>query len=182
MAVQTQHYTVEEFDRFAALPENAERRLELIGGEVIEVVANSYSSIVTLLLSAEIVLYVKKHKLGYVTGESSGYIVGDERYIPDAGFISKAKQPTPPHKTWIPFPPDLAAEVLSPTDEPADVRFKVFNYLKAGTIVWVVDPDKKQVEIYTPGGEARRIGIDGTLDGGEVLPGFTLPVKEIFPE
>jgi Uma2 family endonuclease len=183
MAVQTQRMTVEEFERFAERPENANRRLEDIGGEVVEVASNSYSSLVAGNILFAIKLHLRDSGLqGYVTGADGGYKVAGEDYLPDVGFIAKVRLPDPPHETWISLPPDLAVEVLSPSDKPDDTRIKLVHYLAAGTVVWVVDPDQKQVEVYTPGPAVKRLGEDDTLDGSDVLPGFTLAVKEIFPE
>jgi Uma2 family endonuclease len=119
--------------------------------------------------------------MGRVTGADGGYVVSGERYIPDVAFISKEKQPEPSHEAYNTTPPDLAVEVLSPSNDPGDIRIKLFNYLRAGTVVWLVDPDKKEVEVYASG-QAKKLGLDSILDGGDVLPGFTLPVKEIFPD
>ncbi len=180
--VQTRRLTVEEFERLAEQPENADKRLVYIGGDVIEVVSNSYASLTAARILARLLLHVDEHRLGYVTGADGGYIVFEERYIPAVGFISKQKQPDPPRFTWIPKPPDLAVEVLSPTDAPEVVRIKVINYFQAGVTVWLVDPDRKQVEVFAPGQAVRQVGIEGTLDGSDVLPGFRLAVKDIFPE
>ncbi|MCD4686215.1 MAG: Uma2 family endonuclease [Anaerolineae bacterium] len=182
MGVQTQHMTVEEFEAFAAQVENAERRLEFIGGQTAERIPHSYRSIVAALIAAKIGNFVNQYNLGYVTGADGGYAVGDDRYIPDVGFISKAKQPEAPHDTFIPQPPDLAVEVISPTDRPHETRIKVINYVAAGTVVWLVDPEQKTVEVYTPGPRVITARLDDTLDGGAVLPGFSLAVREIFPE
>jgi Uma2 family endonuclease len=182
MAVQSKPMTVEEFDRFVALPENAERLFEYIGGEVVQVVSNNYSSLVAAQVLIAIGIYLKQHPIGYLTGEAGGYVVAGERYMPDVGFIAKARQPEPSRAAYNPNPPDLAVEVLSPTDSPDHVRVKVGNYLAAGTVVWVIDPERKLVEVYAPGQPVRKVGVDGVLDGGEVLPGFTLAVKDIFPE
>jgi Uma2 family endonuclease len=173
---------VEEFERLAEQPENRDKRLEYIGGDVIEVVSNSYASLVAVRISARIQLFVEDRKLGYVTGADGGFVVSNDRYIPDVGFIGKQKQPDPPHTTWIPDAPDLVVEVLSPSDDPADTRIKVVNYTRAGTGVWVIDPERKRVEVYMPGKSPDLVGLDGTLDGGDVLPGFRLAVKDIFPE
>jgi Uma2 family endonuclease len=183
MAVQTRAYTVEEFDQFAALPENAERRLEYIGGEIIDVVSNSYSSEVAVNISFFIKLYLRQHGIGgHVTGADGGYMVAGQRFIPDVAFISAAKQPAPSHDPYNPNAPDLAVKVLSPDDVPRVVRFEVASYWAAGTVVWIVNTERKQVELYTPGQPPQQLGIDDTLDGGAVLPGFTLAVRDIFPE
>ncbi len=182
MGVQAQRVTLAEFERLALLPENVDRRLAYVGGEIVEGVSNNYASMVAARIVARLVLYVDGQGAGYVTGADGGYSVGQDRYIPDAAFISKKKQPDPPHHTWNPHPPHLAVEVLSPTDEPEVLRLKIANYLSAGSIVWVVNPDKRQVELYTPGLAPQRVGSDGVLSGGDALPGFTLPVAAIFPE
>jgi Uma2 family endonuclease len=127
-------------------------------------------------------VFVRTHDLGYVTGADGGYRVSGERYIPDAAFISTARQPQPSHEAYNPNPPDLAVEVLSPTNDPGEMRVKIVNYLLAGTVLWVVDPDLKRVEVYVPGQTPKTLGIDDVLDGGNVLPGFSLAVRDIFPE
>ena len=179
MTVQTS-LTVDEFDRLVE-SEDADRRLEYIGGEIVEGVSNSYSSLVAGNLFFFIKLYLRDHGLwAYVTGEAGGYMVAGERYMPDVGVISKTRQTEEPHDTWIPIPPDLAVEVLSPTDKPNVVSVKVVNYLSAGTTVWIVDPENKVVKICVPGQRVKTVGLDSSLDGGDVLPGFTLAVKDIF--
>lgn len=182
MGVQIGYVTVEEFERIAAQPDNADKRLEYIGGEIVEMVSDNYPSLIALRLGGRVMIYVEEHDLGYALGADGGFMVSGERYMPDIGFISKQKQPTAPHGAWNPNAPDLAVEVMSPSDDPEKVRIKVVNYLNAGTVVWLVNPEKQQVEVYTPGHPAHKVDINGTLDGGDVLPGFRLPLKMIFPE
>jgi len=183
MAVTTQPITVEEFERLALQPENTDRRLEFVGGEINEVVSNSYSSLVAARILIRLGAFLEgANAVGYLTGADGGYQVGEERYIPDVAFVSKARQPQPSHETYNPLAPDLAVEVLSPSDQHDVMRLKLANYLAAGTVVWVVNPEAKTVEVYTPGKRAYRLGADGALDGGEVLPGLSLPVKDLFPD
>ncbi len=182
MAVQSKPLTVEEFDRFVALPENAERLFEYIGGEVVEVVSNQRSSRIAARIIGFLFAYLQQHDIGFLTSSDGGYQIAGERYIPDAAFVSKSRQAEPSDQAYGPVPPDLAVEVLSPSDNPHDVRVKVVNYLGAGTTVWIVDPQRKLVEVYTPGQPVKKVGEDGVLDGGDVLPGFTLAVKDIFAE
>jgi Uma2 family endonuclease len=181
MAVQSL-LAVEEFDRMAALPENADKRLEFIGGEIVEVVTNNYASEIAITIATEIKAYARSKNLGRVTGADGGYMVSGDRYIPDVAFISRAKQPEPSHAAYNPNAPDLAVEVVSPTDTPADITDKVANYLAARTLVWVVYPEKQQAKVYEAGQPVRTIFKDGILDGGNVLPGFQLPLKAIFAE
>src|SRR5688572_22690042 len=171
MALRVQHLTVEEFDRLVEKPENANRLLEYIGGGIVEVVSNSCSSAIGMFIGAMLTVFVVQHDLGRVTGADGGYRVSDERYIPDAAFVSKARQPEASREAYNPIAPDLAVEVLSPTNDDSEMRIKIVNYLRAGTSVWLVDPDRKQIEIYSPTDAPRTIGEDAVLDGGAVLPG-----------
>jgi Uma2 family endonuclease len=91
------------------------------------------------------------------------------------------RQPDPSHDPYNPNPPDLAIEVLSPTDDPSKFRIKLSNYLAASIVVWVVDPERRMVEIHQSGQPVQIVDQDGTLDGGDILPGFTLAVSDIFP-
>jgi Uma2 family endonuclease len=172
--------TVEEFDEFITRPENANADFEYIAGRIVEVVSNGYSSEIGATALAEIRMFVKGKDLGRVTGADGGYMVSGERYIPDVGFITKARQPEPSYVAYNPLAPDLAVEVLSPSNKPDEVRFKLINYLRAGTIVWLVDPDNKRVEIYVPNQPPHVLGIDSVIDGGALLPGFKLAVRDLF--
>lgn len=181
MAVQSPRMTLAEFDQAIAQPENAGRRFEYISGEMVEMVSNSLAS----LIAANLLFLIKAHlrdtgQTAYVTGADGGYEVAGERYLPDVGVISKARLPDLPRGTWIPLPPDLAVEVLSPTDRPRDVSVKIVNYLSAGTTVWLVDPDAALIKICLPGQRVRTVGADGILSGGEVLPGFRVGVEDVF--
>lgn len=172
--------SIEAFEAFIALPENANRDFELIGGKIVEVVSNSYSSQIASTLNGEIYPIVKKGKLGWLTGADGGYMVMGERYIPDVAFISIIKQPEPCYEPYNPLPPDLAIEVLSPTNDEHEIRIKIVNYLLAGTVVWLVDPFKKYVQVFIPNQPPQTLGMDGVLEGGVVLPGFKLEVKALF--
>lgn len=173
--------TVEEFDRFVTRPENADRLFEYIGGEVIEVVSNQRSSSVGYWLGVCIGMYLLQHDAGrVVTGADGGYMIAGERYIPDLALVSKTRQTEPFDDAYSPIAPDLVVAVLSPSNRPHELRVKVANYLAAGTTVWVVDPDRTLVEVYAPGQPVQKVGADGVLVGGDVLPGFAVAVKDIF--
>ncbi|MBZ0298506.1 MAG: Uma2 family endonuclease, partial [Anaerolineae bacterium] len=147
MAIQQKLYTVEEFEAVAQLPENRDRRLEYIGGEIVEVVSSNYSSKIAANFLAAIGVYIKGKNLGDVTGADGGYMVSGERYIPDVAFISRQRQPEPSHETWNPLPPDLAIEVLSPSDDEKEVAVKIANYLAANTIVWLVRAVDRRISV-----------------------------------
>ncbi|MAS37302.1 MAG: hypothetical protein CL610_25095 [Anaerolineaceae bacterium] len=179
--VARERLTTEEFDHIASLPENREKRLEFIGREIVEVVSNNYASEITMKLATYLGMYLLTHPAGHMTGPDGGYIVSGERYMPDIAIVSSARQPESSHDAWNPNAPDLAVEVLSPTDEPSNLRIKIVNYLRAGTTVWVVDPNKQQVETYIPDMAPQTLTVVDTLTGGALLPDFELAVKDIFP-
>ena len=170
--------TVDEFDAFIQLPENDDKLFELIEGEIIEMTSNSFSSMLAMLFGAFITTYVLQHNLGYVTGADGGYLVGNERYLPDVGFISTARHPG----IYIPLAPDLAVEVVSPSDSERQLMTKVGNYLAAGTTVWVAYPDDQQVAVFAPNQPVKHYDRTGVIDGGNVLPDFKLALTEIFRE
>ncbi len=181
MGAGTRTLTVEEFDRWVDQPENADKLFEYIGGEIVEVPSNPYVSEIASNINYWLKHYLMQHPIGHVTGEGGGYRVSGERYAPDVAFLAKEKGPLA-EKGYHPVAPDLAVEVMSPGNDPHDMLTKVGNYLAAGTVVWVVMPEKKQVQVFVPGEKVQQLGIKDTVDGGDVLPGFTLAVKDIFPE
>lgn len=176
-------YSVAEFEAFVNRPENAERLFEYIAGEIVEVPSNPYSSQVASLIAFFIHLFLRENKLGgHVTGEAGGYKIQDERYAPDVAYIAAGKtNGLPYYQGYSDVPLDLAVEVVSPSDDMRHLNIKIANYLAAGTLVWVAYPTRQEVEVFAPGQTVRIIGNDGTLDGGAVLPGFSLAVREIFP-
>ncbi len=182
MAVQKTGVSADEFERFVMLPENRERSFELIGGEVVEVVSNGKSSALGSRMNVLVGGFVLQHHLGFTTGADGGYQIEGERYIPDFAFVSKAKQSAPTSDAYNSVPPDLAVEVLSPSNTPDEIAIKEDNYLRAGVVAWVVNADAQRVTIYRPDAPPKTFGINDTLDGGDLLPGFTLPVKDIFAE
>lgn len=181
MVTGTREMTVEEFDRFAALPENMELDLEYIAGEIVDVVTNPKSSQIGVRLARHIDAFVETHALGHVTGADGGYQVAGERYIPDVGYISSTRMPQLDDEAgYITKPPDLAVEVVSPTDSERLLMIKVGNYLADETVVWVVYPSEKTIAVYVPGKPVQVLAEEDTLDGGDVLPGFSLPMIQVF--
>lgn len=173
--------TTAEFDRYALLPENHERLFEFIGGEIVEVVSNPLSSNIAAIMSAFIGIFVMQHNLGHVTGADGGYKIGRERYIPDVAFVSYQRQRVLSYENgYIPVAPDLAVEVLSPANMDVDMDVKIANYLAAGTVVWRVKPLDQQIAVFVPHNPVIILGITDILDGGSILLGFALPLRDIF--
>jgi Uma2 family endonuclease len=182
MAIPERTFTAEEFDEFILLPEHGDTLFELINGRVYPVVSNNRSSRIGASILIAVGSFVKANALGYVTGADGGYIVAGERLMPDLAFMSKVRQPRRSKEAYNPLAPDLAVEVLSPSDDESNVRLKLTSYLSAETTVWIVNPDTRTIEIHLPNKPPIKLTETDTIDGGDMLPGFTLPVSEIFED
>ncbi len=178
----TRLLSLQDFAALQELPENQDRILELIDGEVEEKMGSFEPSRIAMKIGIKIGIYLEIHDIGYLTGEAGGYVMGPKNvFNPDLGFVLKERIMSMPSRE-MPIPPDLAIEVKSPTDRLTTLRKKIIRYLESGTrIVWVIYPNKQMVDIYRVGQkDAQNIGMDGTLSGEEVLPGFALPVADLF--
>lgn len=184
MVVQEKLYTAEEFWEFARQPENELRRLELDEGIIVEMASSPPTNTV---IAGRVIYFLNAHviphDLGYVTVPDGGFKLAPRKTRqPDAAFISKARMPKLPHEFNI--APDLAVEVVSPNE---DVLKKVNEYLRAGTrFVWAIYADEWTLYVFRLDEDGhlhgQPFGIGDIVDGGDVLPGFTLAVKDIFPD
>lgn len=181
MVIREKRYTLSEFHEVVERPENRNRLFELIDGGVVEKAASFKPSKIGMRMGRFIGNYADA--IGYVTGADGSYILSpDFEFMPDVGYISKLRLPEMPDRE-VQGPPDLAVEVKSPTDSKRELRLKVEDYLRFGTKrVWLVFPDEQRVEVYVPDADVQELDINGILDGGDVLPGFTLPVRDIFTQ
>jgi Uma2 family endonuclease len=177
--VTTRHLTVDEFGATAR-----EGIWELVDGEPIEMLATGGESGWTSgILFAELLNHVRPRALGWVFPRETGFILfPDQETVrsPDAAFVAGDRLERPP-QGFIPLAPDLAVEVLSPSDRMAEALGKVGMYLDAGVrLVWLVDPTTRTVTVYRPNAAPETLGGGDHLVGGDVLPGFALPVAEMF--
>lgn len=128
--------------------------------------------------------HVRPNKLGVVFSADTGFRLEsdpDTVRTPDVGFISRERRP-PRSQGYLSVPPDLAIEVVSPNDSASDVHEKVAEYLAAGSrLVWVIYPRTRTVVIHRANGtiEERRVG--QSLEGEDVVPGFSCAVAQLFP-
>jgi Uma2 family endonuclease len=179
---QERLYTVEEFERFIAQPENRDRLFELIQGEIVEKMPTEEHGELAANLVVALHSFVVPRKLGRVGVEIRHRMPNDTRnsLLPDVSFIA-GKRPSVTEGS-VPQMPDLAVEIKSPDDSLKDLRDKANYYLLNGTrLVWIVDPVKRLVITLTPDDEQILLENE-VLDGGDVLPGFTMPVKDIFAD
>ena len=188
MVMERQVISADGFLKILGSPEYGDRIVELVDGEIVEMpLPNGQHGEVLAILTVRIGQYVLENELGRVTTGDAGFVL--ERNLDgrdtvrgmDLAFISKSKAPAPLPNTLLEFAPDLAVEVISPSNEAADIRLKIRQLLNAGTaLVWTVYPDMRIVDVHTRDG-ATTLDEADTLSGGDVLPGFEIPVCEIFP-
>ena len=123
--------------------------------------------------------YIRENQLGDIYMDI-GFTVGDRILMPDVAFLSNAHMPDSLSKA-CPVPPDLAVEVVSPTDASHRVEEKAFAYLEAGTqLVWVIKPRSKTVTVYRSETDILLLTRNDTLSGEEVVKGFSCQVAELF--
>ncbi len=125
-------------------------------------------------------LYVRENQLGDVYMPDTGFRVGERVLIPDIAFVSNARMPDDLSKA-SPIPPDLAVEVVSPTDALHRVVEKAFAYLDAGTqLVWVLEPRSKTATVYRSETDITLLTRNDTLTGENVIEGFSCQVATLF--
>ena len=137
-----------------------------------------------LNISSELRAFVKANSLGRAYSSNTGFLLErdpDNVLAPDASFVRQERVETATEERgYFPGAPDFVAEVISPSDRYADVDDKVKEWLNAGTrMVVVVNPRDRTVSVHTPKSVITLTESD-TLDGGDVVPGWRLPVAEIF--
>jgi Uma2 family endonuclease len=165
------------------------RCCELVDGILVEKAMGFRSDYIAAWILYLIAAFLERNNLGAVTGSQSPirFKLNLVR-MPDVSFIrwdsvDDTDEIENPAGVFLESPPDLAVEVLSPSNTHKEMETKLKEYARAGVeLVWYVDPERKEVDVYPKGNKKRKktYGVGGTLDGGEVLPGFTLPVAKIF--
>lgn len=158
-------------------------QLEQPGEELQEVASGLHGEVGALVIGA-LVSYVYAHDLGRVfTAQTTFKVSGaPPNRQPDAAFVSAERMPEIVDED-VPYAPDLAVEVISRTDDWSELVNKAENYLKNGVrMVWIIDPYGKGAFIHRPGRPVRLLNLTDELDGEEVLPGFKMPVKALFPK
>jgi Uma2 family endonuclease len=169
-------------DDLATLPDDG-WRYELIRGELERMAPDNldhgqYGDNVQFPLSR----FVRERNLGRVMGNVGFTLESDPDTVlgPDVSFVRGDRLPSRGGRAFPTMAPDLAVEVLSPSNTASEIARKLAIYRAAGVdLVWVLDPESRSVSIYTPTGAALLTEGD-TLDGGDVLPGFAIPVADLF--
>lgn len=171
-----------QFEAFLALPENANRRFELINGEITEKMPTQLHAYIIQMLSGFLFVFLRQQPLGYALIEARYRLPGDDEndLIPDLSFVSKGRGALV-RSGAAPYMPDLAVEAQSEGQSERFMLDKALLYLANGTrMVWIIYSTRQIVEVLTAT-ERQLLTIADTLTGGEVLPGFSVPVRDLFP-
>ena len=160
-------------------------RCELLQGELIMMSpAGEEHGAIAARLTIRLGVFVLERGLGRVFGAETGFLIArdpDTVRAPDMAFIRAERLSPTPGKGFFPGPPDLAVEVISPNDRAGEVLAKVHNWLDAGSrAVWLVDPDTRSITVYRSRSEIRVLAPGDLLSGEDVVPGFGMPVAEVF--
>ncbi len=167
-----------------AIEQREGRLCELVDGVLVEKAMGLAESFLAGRLIYLLYLYLAEHDLGFLAGEAGtlrlwpGLVL-----IPDVSFISWDQLPNRkiPKKPMPDVYPDLAVEVLSRKNTKAEIDRKLHEYFRSGTrLAWVVNPRKRCVSVYTAPDQFCLLKEDQSLDGGDVLPGLNVPLRELF--
>jgi Uma2 family endonuclease len=159
---------------------------ELIDGTLVEKTMGWQESELAIIIARLLGDFVSRHRLGKVFGSDGMFrLEEDEIRIPDVAFISKQRFAgrTLNRGAFWELGCDLAVEVISPSNTRREMERKLSDYFAAGVVaVWLVYPKSREVVVYSSPNDSIALSGDDLLDGGAILPGFSLPVAQIFAE
>jgi Uma2 family endonuclease len=168
------------------LNDHSGRLYELVDGVLVEKAVGFSESILTCDLIALLKQFVIKHQLGVMTAPDGGMrLLPRLVRLPDISFVSWDRMPGRkiPDDPVPDLAPDLAVEVLSKGNTKKEMKRKRREYFRVGVrLVWQIDLKKRNVEVFTAPSESIMLTEEDTLDGGDVLPGLKLPIRQIFAE
>jgi Uma2 family endonuclease len=178
MVLHTKPIPIDEFREFVNLPENTDRMFELIDGEIIEVSPGRTSnSGIRDLIAVEVHIFCRAHDLPcHTSGGDGAFDIQGHVVAPDFAYKNTPMSDDYPD----PIAPQWVIEVISPTDKAPEIRAKRQIYIQASILYGELYPKSQSIDVYAPGQPPRTLGINDTLDGGDVLPGFTLAIRELF--
>jgi len=172
-------------DELLAMPDDG-YRYELIKGEVRQMSpAGSQHGKIAARIGRRLGRFVEENNLGETYAAETGFIIDtnpDTVRAPDASFVFQKRVETVGEtERFFPGPPDLAVEVISPNDAYTEVEEKALDWLRAGTLmVIVIDPKKRTATIYRDLDDICILTQDQTIDGGDVVPGWSLALTDLF--
>lgn len=177
---------VDTFLEFLETVQDETRRFELVEGVIIEMTPPSMGhGHLAGRIYGKFFVYLEKNPIGLPFVDNVGYRLHSKTiFVPDVSFVSQERLIIPLPRI-SPVAPDLAIEVLSPSNTFKEILFKIESYLRYGTkMVWIVYPEDEIVDVWRtmPDGSLnkRTFKKEDTLSGEDVLPNFNLPVSDIF--
>ena len=186
MVIREKAYTVDEY--YAWMEErDDDMRFELIEGRIVEMAPpRNINSYIAGRVVFYLTLYDEENNLGYTFGADGGFALSsNDVCIPDASFVAKERIQGD-ISNLTPGAPDLAVEVISPSETSASINEKTRFYLETGgKVVWVIYPDERFAEIRTPsdkGFHVETVAFDDVLKAESVLPDFELPLNKVLPK
>jgi Uma2 family endonuclease len=172
--------------RHAAIVVPGDMLYEVVDGEIKEKIVGVREGEIASLLHGFLFMFLRQHRLGRALIEVLFRIdkSKDQERRPDVAFVSAARWPmkrlAPDTAAWD-VVPDLAIEVVSPTNTAEGVQAKIHEYFDAGVSrVWVIYPKQRSVHVYTSRTDIHGLQIGDELDGGDLIPGFRLPLASLF--
>ncbi|MCB0062135.1 MAG: Uma2 family endonuclease [Caldilineaceae bacterium] len=184
MTVLEQPCTIIEFDQFRSRPENKNRLLELIDGEIVEKMPTEQHGVIALNIGSELRAYAKRYNTGRAGVEVRHRSAQDDRNsrLPDVSFRNTTHGPIVEQGSVVGMP-DLAVEIKSPSDTITEMRETALYYLANGSrLVWLVYPHLRLIEVCRTNADIDILDEDQILSGHDVLPGFELAVADVFAD
>lgn len=167
-------------EEFLRLPDDG-RKYELVDGEAKEVPAGFEHDVIGMHVGVALAPFAKGR--GYLAGSQAGFRMasGNVR-SPDVSFTCKERVPGGrPTRGFFEGAPDLAIEILSPSEDFLDLPLKVNEYFASGASeVWLLEPEARRVTVYSAPTDATAYGPDEEIDGGELLPGLRVRAADLF--
>ncbi len=162
-----------------------QKRTELVAGRmIVREPAGHRHGRIAANLGYLVQLHVGANDLGVVYAAETGFVLArnpDTVRAPDVAFVCRSRLPEPEPTGYAELAPDLVVEVLSPDDRPGEVLAKIGDWLNAGVrLVWVVDPGRRKVRAYRQDGAESLLSEEDSIEGEDVLPGFSCPVRSVF--
>lgn len=171
-------------DDVVRIHDRENRLYELVDGILVEKTVGFLESWLAVRIGTMLNRFVEAHELGLVAGSDGMFDLDiDLVRIPDVSFVSWARIPggEVPTEPVPKIVPDLAVEVISTGNTPKEMNEKLEEYFEKGVrLVWFVRPRRRWGDVYTAPDHFTRLTASMTLDGGDVLPGFAVPVSTLF--
>ena len=170
-------------DELYAMPEDG-FKYELVRGELVKMPPAGFShGEFELAVTSHLRRHVRSMRLGRVVSADTGFRLAEDHVLaPDGAFVLEARIPASGSpEGFFPGAPDLAVEVISPSERERHISQKVDDYLHYGCkMVVLIRPRTRQVEVHTPNQDVQILEIDDVLNGGDAVPGWQLPIADIF--